>query len=105
MAEAALDDVATFVALGVELGWSAAEVSAVTAVALLIIRLSDGRDDPTLSQIGPDCSGGICLISEKFIRSCSCSACSDARNIDLLDQGNQRGGVIGLPGRNDSHQR
>ena len=105
MAEASFDDVAALVALGVELWWSATAVSAVLPVPGLITGLSDGGSDPTLSEVGPYCSGGVGLIAEKLIRSCSWSACSEARNVDLLDEGNQCWGVIGLPRRDDRGQR
>lgn len=59
--------------------------------------LSDGRGDRPLAQILPDGPGGVGLITQKLIRPGACPAAAYAGNLDLFDQRDQHGCVIGLP--------
>lgn len=64
LVDAALDDVALFVGLGVEPGWSPALATQAGAIGLLVSPLGDGGLDTRFAQVRPDGLVGVGLVAK-----------------------------------------
>lgn len=103
--EAAFNDVAALVIIGVESWRTPARAAAAPAVAHLIVGLGDDRLDVPGSQQFADRPRRVGLVAAHPVRSGPGPARPTARDPKMPDQDRQHRRVPGLAGSADDHQR
>lgn len=103
--EAAFDDVAAFVGLGVEGGWAAAGAAAPCSVADLVFTFGDGAGDVMTPQPDADGFGAVALVTEEMIRAAARPSRSGPWNTDGVHDVGETGAVVDVAAGHHERQR